>query len=135
MIGEGTKLILLITCTYEAEHFLQMTYIRISDVYSRYSFRKRKFEHLLRLTDSFSWEELPTRDPEKRYLTKAGYIPLIASITKYVMALLLAFHAIQCTVRIVLYHDMMFTAWYPFDVSGSPAYEIANFTQVMLKHL
>jgi hypothetical protein len=105
------------------------------NVYSRYRYRKRDFEQLIRLTDSFSWEELPTKDPDTGYLTKAGYIPLISSITKYVTALLLAFHATQSTVRIVVNHDMMFTAWYPLDVSGSPAFEIANFTQVILKLL
>jgi len=30
----------------------------------------------------------------------------------------------------VLYHDMVLNTWYPFDVKTSPAYEIANFTQV-----
>jgi hypothetical protein len=88
-------------------------------------------EHLIGLTDSFSWEELPIRDPETGYLTKAGYIRLIPSLTKYLTALLFAFHGIHSTVRIVLNHDMVFTAWYPFDVSGSPAYETANFTQVI----
>jgi hypothetical protein len=30
----------------------------------------------------FTWEELPTGDPETGYLTKAGYIRLIPSLTK-----------------------------------------------------
>jgi hypothetical protein len=107
----------------------------IMDVYLRYSYRKHEIGYLIRLTDSFSWEDLPTRDPETGYLTYAGYIPLIPSLTKYTTALVLAFHTIQSTVRIVLNHDMVFTTWYPFDVSASPAYEIANFTQVMLKLL
>jgi hypothetical protein len=101
-------------------------------VYSRYSYRKSELEHLIGLTNSFSWEELPTRDPETGYLTNAGYIRLIPNLTKYITALALVFHAIQSTVRIALYHDMVFTTWYPFDVSASPAFEIANFTQVML---
>jgi hypothetical protein len=107
----------------------------VTHVYSRYSYRKRELEHLIGLTNSFSWEELPTMDPETGYLTKAGYIRLIPNLTKYITALFFAFHAMQSTGRIVLYHDMVFTAWYPFDVSASPAYEIANFTQVMLRLL
>jgi hypothetical protein len=102
-------------------------------MYSCYSFRKRGLEYLLGLTDFFTWEELPTRDPDTGNLTKAGYIPIVQRLTKHVLLFLLAFHTLQCSVRIVLNHDMIVTAWYPFDVSTSPAYEIANFTQVITK--
>jgi hypothetical protein len=102
----------------------------------RYSYRKREIEHLISLTDSFTWEELPTRDPDTGHLTKAGYIPLIQGLAQYVPAFLIGYHSIQSAFRIILSHDMVFfTTWYPFDVSESPAYEIANFTQVMLRLL
>ena len=101
-------------------------------VYSHYSFRKRDIEQLLILTDSFTWEELPTRDPDTGYLTKAGYIPKIQDLTKNVTVWITVFHSVQITVRIVMNHDMAFGSWYPFDVSVSPMYEIANFTQVIL---
>jgi hypothetical protein len=107
----------------------------VTHVYTRYSYRKSELEHLIGLTNSFSWEELQIRDPETGYLTNAGYIRLIPSLTKYITALAFAFHAIHSTVRIVLYHDMVFTSWYPLDVSASPAYEIANFTQVITRIL
>jgi hypothetical protein len=103
----------------------------IIKLYSHYSYRKRDIEHLLSLTDSFTWEELPIRDPDTGYLTKAGYIPIIQVLTKNITALLLAFDAIQFTVRVVMSHDMVLTTWYPFNVSVSPIYEIANLTQVM----
>ncbi|KDR15180.1 hypothetical protein L798_10952, partial [Zootermopsis nevadensis] len=93
------------------------------------SYRKREVEHLIRLTDSFTWEELPTRDPDTGYLTMAGYIPLIQKVTKYITLFVTLFHCTQTTVRIILNHDMVLTSWYPFEVSGSPAYEIANITQ------
>jgi hypothetical protein len=101
-------------------------------VYSHYSYRKRDIEHLLTLTDSFTWEELPTRDPDTGYLTKAGYIPIIQDLTKNVTPWIIVFNALQLTGRIVMNHDMAFASWYPFDVSESPMYEIANFTQVIL---
>jgi hypothetical protein len=107
----------------------------VSSNYSHYSYRKREVELLIRLTESFTWEELPIRDPDSGYLTKAGYIPLIQKLAKYVTVFAIAFHAIQSTARLVLYHDMMFTSWYPFDVAASPAYEISNVTQVVLKFL
>jgi hypothetical protein len=103
----------------------------VTHVYNRYSYRKRELEHLIGLTSTFIWEELPTMDPDTGYLTNAGYIRLIPSLTKYITAFGFAFHGTQSIVRIVLNHDMVFTSWYPLDVSTSPAYEIANFTQVM----
>ena len=99
---------------------------------SHYSYRKRDIEQLLMLTDSFTWEELPTRDPETGYLTKAGYIPNIQDLTKNMIVWVIVFNAAQLTGRIVMNHDMAFASWYPFDVSVSPLYEIANFTQVIL---
>jgi hypothetical protein len=105
----------------------------ITDIYYRYSYHKSQIEHLISITDSFTWEELPTRDRDTGHLTKAGYIPLIQKVINYVLAIALTLHVIQSTLRIVLYHDMVFTAWYPFDVSMSPAYEIANLTQVISK--
>jgi hypothetical protein len=100
-------------------------------MYSSYSFRKRELEYLIGLTDSFTWEELPTRDSNTGYLTKAGYIPIIQRLSKYMSVFLFGDNFLQTIVRMVLNHELMFTAWYPFDVSTSPVYEIVNFTQVM----
>jgi len=102
-------------------------------MYFRYSLRKRKLEQLIGLTDYFTWEDLPTRDPDTGYLTKAGYIPTIQRLAIYSVAAILVFLGIQSTIRIVLNHDMVFTTWYPFDASASPAFEIANLTQVRFK--
>jgi len=60
--------------------------VRISaiiKIYSHYSYRKRGMEYLIRKSNFFTWEELPTRDPGTGYVTKAGYIPIIQSLTKY----------------------------------------------------
>jgi hypothetical protein len=65
----------------------------------------------------------------------AGYIPGIQKFTKYITIFIVLFHCTQSTVRIVLNHDMVLNTWYLFDASGTPAYEIANFVQVMLKFL
>ena len=101
-------------------------------VYSHHSYRKRDTEQLLVLTNSFTWEELPTRNPDNGHLTKAGYIPIIQDLSKYMTVFMMAFNITQSTVHMVMNHDMVFTSSYPFDVSDSPMYEIANFTQVIL---
>jgi hypothetical protein len=109
-------------------HKLQLCLI---NYFSHYSYRKREIEHLITLTDSFTWEELPTRDPDTGYVTDAGYIPIIQTQTKNIVSFALAFHFIQSAVRIVMNHETIFPVWFPIDVSWSPLYEIINFMQVM----
>ena len=96
-----------------------------------YSYRKRDIEYLLSLTNSFTWEELPKREPDTGYVTYAGYIPIIQSLSKYMLLFGIAYHTIQSTVRIVMKHDTIFPTWFPIDASSSPVYEIVIFIQVM----
>ena len=100
------------------------------NVHYPYSYRKRDIELLLRLTDSFSWEELPTRDPDTGYLTKAGYIPIIQRLTIYAFWVAVFFHFIQSTVRIVISREFVVTSWFPFDISATSIYICANVIQV-----
>jgi hypothetical protein len=109
-------------------HKLQLCLIRNL---SHYSYRKREIENLLTLTDSFTWEEMPTRDPDTGNITNAGYISIIQSRTKNLVYLGSTFHGIQCAVRIVMSHEIIFPIWFPIDASRSPLYEIINFMQVM----
>jgi hypothetical protein len=112
-------------------------YVRSTDTFTGYcsfpySYRKTDIQHLLSLTDSFTWEELPTRDPDTGYLTKAGYIPIMQKFVAYAIPLSIIYHTVHSAVGIVLNHDMLFTNWYPFDASVSPIYETAISTQVIL---
>jgi hypothetical protein len=99
--------------------------------FSHYSYRKRDIEHLFVLTDSFTWEELPTRDPETGNITHAGYIPIIQNYAKNILSFAFAFCGIQSAVRIVMSHELIYPMWFPIDVSWSPLYEIVNLSQVM----
>ena len=82
------------------------------------------------LTDFFTWEELPTRDPDTGYITNSGYIPVTQKIGTRFAVLLCSFHLIQSAVHIVTSHDTVFPAWFPFDASLSPVYDIVIFVQV-----
>jgi hypothetical protein len=82
------------------------------------------------LTDSFTWEDLPTRDAESGQLTAAGWIPRIKMYTTYASIALVVFHFSHSTFRIVSNHEVMFIAWYPFDWTVSPFYELVNISQV-----
>ena len=86
------------------------------------------------LTDSFTWEDLPTRDADTGHLTAAGWIPLIQTYTACTAIATVLFHLIQSTIRIVTNHEMMFIVWYPFDWTVSPFYELVNITQVTISH-
>jgi len=84
------------------------------------------------LTDSFTWEDLPTREPDTGHLTAAELISLIQMYTARAAGLSLAFHFIQSTTRIVTNHETLFITWYPFDWNVSPYYEMVNISQVTL---
>jgi hypothetical protein len=93
-------------------------------------FRKHDVYDLITLTESFTWEEMPTRHPDTGYSTKAGYISRIQVIVKKIMVFVFIFHGTQSIIRMVHSHDMVYSKWYPFDASVSPAYELANLSQV-----
>jgi hypothetical protein len=87
---------------------------------------------MLRFTDTFIREDLPTTDPVTGSLTMAAWIPRIQKFTTFIAATALAFHVIQCTIHLTTSDDrpFMFGTWYPFDVTKSPTYELINVTQV-----
>jgi len=84
------------------------------------------------LTDSFTWEDLPTRDADTGHLTAAGWIPLAMN---YCVRLGIAgscVHMVQSTIRMVKNHESMYIVWYPFDWTVSPIYELVNISQVKI---
>jgi hypothetical protein len=84
------------------------------------------------LTDSFTWEDLPTRDADTGLLTAAGWIPLIKKYTTRAAIAIMVFHVLQSTIRIVTNHETIFVVWYPFDWTISPFYEMIIISQVKI---
>jgi len=84
------------------------------------------------LTDSFTWEDLPTRDADTGQLTAAGWIPLIQTYITLAAIAAIAFHYVQSAIRIVTNHETVLIAWYPFDWTVSPFYELVNIAQVTI---
>jgi hypothetical protein len=84
------------------------------------------------LTDSFKWEDLPTRDADSGQLTAAGWIPLIQMYTTRVAGMSVAFQSLQSTIRILKSNETIYTAWYPYDWTVSPFYELVNISQVTI---
>jgi len=84
------------------------------------------------LTESFTWEDLPTRDADTGHLTAAGWIPLIQKYSARAAVTIFVFHTTQSTIRIVTNHETVMNAWYPFDWTVSPFYELVNISQVTI---
>jgi hypothetical protein len=82
------------------------------------------------LTDSFTWEDLPTRDADSGHLTAAGWIPLTVKYGRRAAIVILFFHFVQSAVRIVTNHETVLISWYPVDWTVSPFYELVNISQV-----
>ena len=95
-------------------------------------FRKHIIERAMDLTDSFTWEDLPTRDAHTGHLTAAGWIPPTMKYSRSVAIGILCFHTVQSTIRIVTKHETIFIVWCPFDWTVSPFYELVNISQVTL---
>jgi hypothetical protein len=87
---------------------------------------------MLRLTDAFVWEDLPTRNPVTGRLTMAAWIPRVQKFTINITISAITFHIVQSTVRFLTSDDpsFVFGTGYPFDTKKSPAFELINLAQV-----
>jgi hypothetical protein len=89
---------------------------------------------MLRLTDAFIWEDLPTTDPITGSLTMAAWIPRIQKFSTIITTTAVTYHVVQTTIRFAIFDDrpFMYGTWYPFDASKSPTYELVNISQVKM---
>jgi hypothetical protein len=92
--------------------------------------RQRSIERVITLTDSFVWEDMPTRDADTGHLTAAGWISRTNMLVPRICIVAFLYHFVQSTIRIVKYHETVLPAWYPFDWTVSPFYELVNISQV-----
>ena len=94
--------------------------------------QQRSIERAMDLTDSFTWEDLPTTDAHTGQLTAAGWIPRINKFSMRAATAMLCFHTVQSTIRIVTNHETIFIGWYPIDWTVTPFYELVNISRVTL---
>jgi hypothetical protein len=94
--------------------------------------QQHRIERAMDLTDSFAWEDLPTRDADTGQLSAAGWIPLSMKYSVRVSIVGLCVHIVQSTIRIVKNRETVLVAWYPFDWTVSPFYELVNISQVTI---
>jgi hypothetical protein len=94
--------------------------------------QQSSIERAIDLTDSFTWDDLPTRDTVTGHLTAAGWIPLTMNYSVRVCIAGVCIHIVQSTIRMVKNHETMYIVWYPFDWTVSPIYELVNISQVTI---
>ena len=73
--------------------------------------RLHSIERAMDLTDSFTWEDLPTRDADSGHLTAAGWIPLIQRYIIRIAVVILVFHFVQSSIRMLTNHETLFIVW------------------------
>ncbi|KAJ4437206.1 hypothetical protein ANN_17341 [Periplaneta americana] len=86
-------------------------------------------ERLFQQIESFTWEDMPHRNPETGELTMAGFIPQMNKFVKRFALLMYAVHIIVRCAR-VYYGKLMYDTLYPFDTSVHPVVEIVLLTQI-----
>jgi hypothetical protein len=94
--------------------------------------QQQSIERAMDLTDSFTWEDLPTRDADSGQLTAAGWIPLTMKYSRSAAIVIFCLHTVQSAIRVVTNHETIIIVWYPFDWTVSPFYELVNIAQVTL---
>ena len=77
--------------------FCALTYLHNKNRILFLRFRLQSIERAMDLTDSFTWEDLPTRDADTGHLTAAGRIPLTTKYSKSGAIAVLCFHTVQST--------------------------------------
>ncbi|PSN35840.1 Odorant receptor 89 [Blattella germanica] len=94
-------------------------------------FQLKKFENVIEMTEGFTWEEMPFKDPIMGTLTSAGMLPLIWKIIKYGFMTMGYGHLIQSFYRIIVNHELMFRTWCPIDCHASIVFEVTNISHIM----
>jgi len=113
-------------------YFGTLTYHHKKNRFLFLRFRLQIIERAMDLTDSFTWEDLPTRDADTGHLTAVEWIQLNTKYIKIRATVVFCFHIVHSTVRIVTNHETIFIVWYTFDWTVSPFYELVNISQVTI---
>jgi hypothetical protein len=86
----------------------------------------------LRLTDAFTWEDLPRTDPDTGYLAMVAWIPRIKRLATFISGVVVVTYVTQ---SLMLYfasddYHMVYQTWYPFDTTKTLVYWLINISQV-----
>ncbi|KAJ4437148.1 hypothetical protein ANN_17283 [Periplaneta americana] len=94
--------------------------------------RRERIERLLILADSFIWEDLPKNNHVTENASMTTWIPRMRSSAVRFLTFGICFHMVYINARIIISNQRMlpFDAWYPYDWSKSPIFELTNILQI-----
>ncbi|KAJ4437156.1 hypothetical protein ANN_17291, partial [Periplaneta americana] len=96
-------------------------------------FRKNSLLHLLSFADCFTWEDLPPKDPVTGNTSMGVWIRRINTTAVRITTFGLSVYFLHSFTRNILSEErfLMLDAWYPYDWSKSPVFEITNVIQAI----
>jgi len=91
-------------------------------------------ENLMRLAASFKYEDMKSRSSADDSFRMTALLSVIKPATVKVLILSLGYHTCYLILRLVMRNDrpLAINAYYGFNTSGSPIYEMINLSQVSL---
>jgi len=99
------------------------------------SFQTRATEHLMRLAAAFTWEQLQDKTRPDVSFKMTNLLPLIKPATLRILIIFFGCHT--CYISLRLWHGdnrpLSINAYYGFNTSSSPLYEIVNVSQVFCR--
>ncbi|PNF35137.1 hypothetical protein B7P43_G09265 [Cryptotermes secundus] len=89
-------------------------------------FRTNAVERLIRGTEAFNWESLPKNDPDTGSLTMAGWVFFLGTVIRRTVGIVMSYFLMHAAVTLLISHErvLLFNAWFPFDWTVSPTYEL-----------
>ena len=96
------------------------------------SFQTRATEHVMRLAAAFTWEDLQNKTRPDVSFKMTNLLPLIKPATLRILIIFFGCHTCYISLRLWLGDNrpLSINAYYGFNTSSSPLYEIVNVSQV-----
>jgi hypothetical protein len=93
-------------------------------------------ERLMHLAAAFTWEDLQAKTPAVDSFKMTAIFPLIKPATLRILIIFFSYHTCYITLRLALGDNrpLSFNAYYGFNASRSPLYEMVNISQVFYRH-
>jgi hypothetical protein len=91
-------------------------------------------ENLMRLAAAFKYEDMQSRSSADDNFRMTALLSAIKPATLKVLIISLGYHTCYLILRLVVRKDrpLAINAYYGFQISNSPIYEMVNFSQVSL---
>jgi hypothetical protein len=99
------------------------------------SFQTRATEHLMRLAAAFTWKHLQNKTRPDVSFKMTNLLPLIKPATLRILIVFFGCHTCYISLRLWLGDNrpLSINAYYGFNTSSSPFYEIVNVSQVFCR--